>query len=810
MGHAMINTTASDFATKPRLLSATDDQYPDGWEFWWGPLPRKSPAVRPLPPKILAARLGYAKIGWQTFPAPADGSKKSMKWKAKYGTRWGCTTDEQIIRKEFKSRKFKGQNIGIVTGAISGIFVIETDTAEHNGADGATALKNWEAVNGALPRTLMARSPSGSVHYYFKHPGEGIKVKNSAGAICPGVDVRGDGGMAIGSPSYRPPKPGKAGGTYEWINAGHHIAYAPQALLDLVIEQPQPEAQTISRPAPEARNGFQLFNENTRGGGWAKAALRAECEILRGTPDGSLNQQLNNSAFNLGQIVGGGGLTENEVVEALTRAAKDVKLDCENDKVTAKATKTCKATINSGISKGKLKPRTAPDLVNAPPAKNGVALSDFYSNMQTHSYIYVPTREMWPSSSVNSRIPPVQLLKKNGHPVLDEDGEKVLIKASTWLDQNRPVEQMTWAPGLPPTIPDRLISEGGWITHDGVTTFNLYRPPTIKLGDAKKAKRWVDLVKKVYPGEDTEEILNFCAHRRQKPDEKINHALVLGGDPGIGKDSILEGLKQAIGPWNCKEISPQDLMGQYNDYMQSTALRVSEARDLGDVNRFTLYDHMKTVTATPPDVSRVNAKYVPQHYVLNVCGVIITTNYKTNGLYLPPDDRRHYVAWSELQQTDFPEGFWIEFWDWYQNQNGFAHVAAYLAERDISTFDAKRPPNKTAAFWAIVDANASPEEGELADVLDRIAAREKRPVNATTLINIINHADGLFQDWLEDRKNRRAIPHRFEKCGYVPVRSSTTDGLWVIKGKRQVVYARAELSSKDQFRAAQKLASGDR
>ena len=165
---------------------------------------------------------------------------------------------------------------------------------------------------------------------------------------------------------------------------------------------------------------------------------------------------------------------------------------------------------------------------------------------------------------------------------------------------------------------------------------------------------------------------------------------------------------------------------------------------------------------------------------------------------------------ANCRQADFPEGYWLEFWHWYKHEDGFAHVAAYLAERDISGFDAKRPPKKTAAFWAIVDANATPEEGELADVLDRLARMHGKPVEAMTLIDVTNNADGHFRDWLMDRKNRRAIPHRFEKCGFVPVRSGTEDGLWVINGKRQVIYARAELSPKEQFRAAQKLASGRR
>ena len=65
---------------------------------------------------------------------------------------------------------------------------------------------------------------------------------------------------------------------------------------------------------------------------------------------------------------------------------------------------------------------------------------------------------------------------------------------------------------------------------------------------------------------------------------------------------------------------------------------------------------------------------------------------------------------------------------------------------------------------------------------------------------------GDFETWIRDRKNRRAIPHRLEKCGYVPVRNDTADdGLWKINGKRQVVYARSTLSLAAQLKAARQL-----
>lgn len=79
-----------------------------------------------------------------------------------------------------------------------------------------------------------------------------------------------------------------------------------------------------------------------------------------------------------------------------------------------------------------------------------VTEQDFFAYMPAHQYIYVPTRELWPASSVNASI-----VMQAG-------------KANKWLDEQRAVQQMTWAPGLPMIIENRLVADGGWIERDGV------------------------------------------------------------------------------------------------------------------------------------------------------------------------------------------------------------------------------------------------------------------------------------------------------------------------------------------------------
>ena len=118
------------------------------------------------------------------------------------------------------------------------------------------------------------------------------------------------------------------------------------------------------------------------------------------------------------------------------------------------------------------------------------------------------------------------------------------------------------------------------------------------------------------------------------------------------------------------------------------------------------------------------------------------------------------------------------------------------------------PPPKTSAFWAIVDANLSNEDSELADLLERL----KRPAAVTidVLIRAANDAMSLpIVEWLQERKNMRVIPIRLERCGYGSVRNGDAeDGLFVIDWRRQAIYARSDLSLKDRFAAARTLARG--
>ena len=719
-----------------------------------------------------AAALHYAsELDWVVFPAP-PGEKKSYK-SAKFsnGKNWGVTKDPEEIKRDFK--KWPKANVGIPTGVENGFFVVEADTLEGHKVDGIANLQRLIDANGPLPETRMARSPTGSIHYFFNYPAEG-RIPNSASKLVPGVDVRGEGGMVVAPPSVKP-----GVGIYEWLNETD-IADAPQWLLDLVIEKESEGAGADQHIAAAliARAIKIIPNDDLDWESWNKRAM-AIFAATKGSDDGF-------KAFDL--------LSQKSAKydAAVTRAKWDDLIKTPPDR------------IGAGYL-FKLADEASPGWRG-----NAISLSDFIAYSPQHTYIFIPTRELWPAASVNSRIAKIPLLHSNGEPQLDDKDKPKFIQASTWLDQNRAVEQMTWAPGEGMEIRDRLVADGGWIERDGSVCFNLYRPPTIIPGDASKATKWIGLVEKVYP-DDAEHFIDYCAHCVQHPQIKINHSILMGGDQGIGKDTMLEPLKRAIGPWNFIEISPKDMDSQFNGYLKSVILRISEAHDLGDISRYQFYERMKTLTASPPDVHRINEKFLKEHYILNCNGTVITSNHKTDGIFLPADDRRNYVMWSETKREEFDQDYWDAIWNWY-NSGGDRDIAAYLATKDISAFNPKKPPKQTEAFHAIVNSNRAPEESELADVLDALG----RP-GVVTLAQIADAAGEIqffgsgIKAWIEEPKNRRYIPHRLEDCGYVQLRNpdAKDDGMWsiavadpTIRKRRRTIYADRKLSPRDQIAAA--------
>lgn len=156
------------------------------------------------------AALHFLSLGWSVVPFRPRGKRPLVPWR-RYQEK--PPTREQV---DAWFARHPDANVGIVTGAVSGLVVLDIDPA-HGGDD---SLAELERRHGPLPNTVEVLTGGGGRHVYFRHPGG--TMHNKVG-LAPGIDLRGDGGVIVAPPSVHP-----SGRRYAW-EVSHHPDETPLA-----------------------------------------------------------------------------------------------------------------------------------------------------------------------------------------------------------------------------------------------------------------------------------------------------------------------------------------------------------------------------------------------------------------------------------------------------------------------------------------------------------------------------------------------------------------------------------------------------
>jgi replicative DNA helicase len=170
----------------------------------------------------------YSQQQWRIFPCKAKDKTPLVKWADE------ATTDMFQIAEWWS--KYPDANVGLATGRRSGVFALDVD-AGHGGKE---TLAAHIAKFGPFPPTPTSNTGGGGHHYLFIYP-PNVEIRNSAGRLGQGLDVRGEGGYIVLPPSLHP-----SGKYYEWDkqNAPSKIklAQAPDWLIHLLIDVTPPPA----------------------------------------------------------------------------------------------------------------------------------------------------------------------------------------------------------------------------------------------------------------------------------------------------------------------------------------------------------------------------------------------------------------------------------------------------------------------------------------------------------------------------------------------------------------------------------------
>ena len=158
---------------------------------------------------------------------------------------------------------FPDAGLGILTGAISGLTVVDIDDATLIG----------EAIDTYGDTPLQTATPSGGRHLYFGHRNEGNKVRVGGHKI----DIRGQGGLVLAPPTMR------AGRRFYSFVKGHWdcipelpaIPRAQSARLGITLRGvARPAPPVISPASMSSVSPFELLPFSNH------ASLQAGCAIL--------------------------------------------------------------------------------------------------------------------------------------------------------------------------------------------------------------------------------------------------------------------------------------------------------------------------------------------------------------------------------------------------------------------------------------------------------------------------------------------------------------------------------------------------
>ncbi len=180
-------------------------------------------------------------------PSPAKHPRIAWEWLQ------GDAVDEDQLRTWWT--RWPDANVGVVTGAWSGVVVLDVDP--RNGGDGSLA--ELERVGGAAPVTPESSTGGGGRHLWFRHPGRPVR----SAPLAAGLDVKGDGGVAIAPPSRH-----ASGRRYEWIE-GRSPADVELAALPAWAVPQRPRRPAAGTPAPVRTTTEQIDFADL----WAEAGI---------------------------------------------------------------------------------------------------------------------------------------------------------------------------------------------------------------------------------------------------------------------------------------------------------------------------------------------------------------------------------------------------------------------------------------------------------------------------------------------------------------------------------------------------------
>jgi hypothetical protein len=286
------------------------------------------------------------------------------------------------------------------------------------------------------------------------------------------------------------------------------------------------------------------------------------------------------------------------------------------------------------------------------------------------------------------------------------------VEASVCFDENRQAKGarslvgITYAPG-----------EDILCAREGLVYGNRWRNARPSVSGQADVSPWLAHVERMIPDDvEREHVLNVMAFKVQHANRKINHAVLHGGHPGSGKDTMWAPFFWAVGgesQANVKKLDNKELNTPWGYHLESEVLIINELRQPEAADRRALENSLKPVIAAPPEFLSIQRKGLAPYEAVNRLQVVAFSNERM-AITIPSNDRRWFVIWSDALRMDADES--ARLWAWYK-AGGMGAVASWLHQRDVTAFNPGASPPMTEAKAIMVETGMSGAESFLVEMM---------------------------------------------------------------------------------------------
>jgi hypothetical protein len=309
----------------------------------------------------------------------------------------------------------------------------------------------------------------------------------------------------------------------------------------------------------------------------------------------------------------------------------------------------------------------------------------------------------------------------------DAKGKSRRVEASICYDENRQAMGAPALVGVTYSAGDDVL-----VARDGDVYGNMWRDarPPVNRSHVADISLWLDHCAALIPVEaEREHIYDVMACKLQNPRVKVNHAILIAGYQGSGKDTFWAPFLWAVcgDGRNKGELNNTTMQSQWGYAYESEVIILNELRESEAKERRALANHLKGIIAAPPNMIVVNKKMQHPYNVVNRCLVIASSNDRVP-LVLDTQDRRWFCVWSDLPRMSTERG--AQMWRWFES-GGYEAIAAWLYRRDVSAFNPAATPMVTEYKLSLIANGQSPAESVLCQMIrDREGPFESGVISA--------------------------------------------------------------------------------